>query len=75
MGPASPSAGHLPPQLNPPEVPVDTHISFTRPETRDTITRMSVPDTINPMKQIHRLRALGYSIVNVNPPLPTNIKN
>lgn len=51
---------------------METHIRFTRPETRDTIARMFVPPTMNPMEPIRRLRALGYSIVDVNPPLPTD---
>lgn len=54
---------------------METQISFTRPENRDSIARMCVPDTIDTAKQIRRLRALGYSIVNVNPQLPTGTNN
>ena len=51
---------------------METYVRFTRPETRDTVARVFVPDKMNPMEQVRRLRALGYSIVDINPPLPTD---
>lgn len=44
-------------------------VRYTRPETLSTIARIFVPTDEETPKQIRRLRALGYTIVDITPPL------
>lgn len=42
-------------------------ISYQRPETGDTLARISVSGEAETLRQVRRLRALGYTIVDVAP--------
>lgn len=44
-------------------------VRYTRPETRTTVTRIFVPTDEETPKQIRRLERLGYTIVDIVPPL------
>ena len=47
-----------------------THtIHFRRPETPYSLSKMTVLNTQDASSQIHRLKALGYAIIEVVPPL------
>ncbi|MEX1153153.1 hypothetical protein [Parvibaculum sp.] len=41
-------------------------IYYQRPETRAAVSRIMVPTDDETVKQIRRLRALGYTIVSVS---------
>lgn len=44
-------------------------VRYTRPETRSTVTRIFVPTDEETLKQIRRLERLGYTIIDIVPPL------
>lgn len=44
-------------------------VRYTRPETRATVARIFVPTVEETSKQIRRLETLGYTIVDIVPPL------
>lgn len=47
-----------------------THtIRFRRPETPYSVSKMTAPNEREAMTQMHRLEALGYSIIDVIPPI------
>ena len=47
-----------------------THtIHFRRPETPYSLSKMTVLNSQEASTQIHRLKALGYAIIEVLPPL------
>ena len=47
-----------------------THtISFRRPELFYVLSKMTVPPNADVMAQVHHLEELGYTIVDVSPPL------
>jgi hypothetical protein len=45
-------------------------ISYQRPETGGRVTRISVPSEAETLRQVRRLEALGYAIVDVSPISP-----
>ncbi len=45
------------------------NVRYTRPETRTTIARIFVPTDEEMPRQIRRLKMLGYTIVDIDPPL------
>jgi hypothetical protein len=45
-------------------------IRFQRPETPYGVSRVHVPPEANAAQQLRRLEALGYTILEVSPPLP-----
>lgn len=42
-------------------------ISYQRPETGERLARISVPDEAATLRQVRRLEALGYTVVDVAP--------
>jgi len=42
-------------------------ISYQRPETGSVLARISVPGEAETLRQVRRLEALGYTIVDVAP--------
>ncbi len=51
------------------ELTVNHIISFRRPELRYVLSKMSVPPEADAAMQVRRLEDLGYTIVDVSPPL------
>lgn len=45
-------------------------ISFRRADQVRTITKMTIPQQENPLVYIRRLESLGYSIIDISPPIP-----
>lgn len=45
------------------------NIRFTRPETRATVSRLYIPSDDQAQIQIRRLQSLGYTIVEIDPPI------
>ncbi len=45
--------------------PLSHFILYRRPETGDALTRISVPSEVALMRQVRRLQALGYTIVDI----------
>ena len=44
-------------------------VQFRRPETPNRISRMFIPEESGAVRHIHRLEALGYTTVDISPPL------
>ena len=42
-------------------------ICYQRPETGSVLARISVPDEAVTLRQVRRLEALGYTVVDVTP--------
>ena len=47
-------------------------IRYRRPEAPSSIVVMSVPNDVEAQSQMDRLRALGYTIHDLTPPLPAS---
>lgn len=48
-----------------------THtIRYRRPEAPSSIVVMNVPNSVEAASQVDRMRALGYTIHDLTPPLP-----
>jgi hypothetical protein len=45
-------------------------IRYRRPEAPSSIVVMGVPNSVEAAAQVDRLRALGYTIHDLTPPLP-----
>jgi hypothetical protein len=52
------------------DFPVKHVISFRRPGQKYVLTKMTIPPQEDPEAYVHRLENLGYTIVDVLPPLP-----
>lgn len=46
-------------------------ISFRRPGQIRTSTKLTIPPAEDPASYVRRLEGLGYTIVDITPPLPT----